>query len=218
MVGKRVCLVMLWQNPPRRDKPWNYIPLKFQRYTKHNLATGYLYVHVENVWGIPFPKRMKWKDCFLSELFQKQVSDYKWLQISWLQVDRWVTTIWLTTTKNAHDYKWPRSWPLATSLHWPTSWWLTKFYTDQQSCPQGDWLTTILTRSWWFTLIGQLADDWLSLHWPTDDWLSFINTDQQVDYNKCWWFFFFFWLTKLASSWQQIQYKWLDWLQIWLVE
>jgi len=81
IVGKRVCLVILWQNPARRDKPWNYIPLKFQRYTKLNLATRYLYGHVENVWGIPFPKRIEWKDWFLSELFQEQVSDYKWLQV-----------------------------------------------------------------------------------------------------------------------------------------
>jgi hypothetical protein len=84
MVGKGVCLVMLWQNPARRDKPWNYIPLKFQRYTKLNLATRYLYGHVENVWGIPFPKRMEWKYCFLSELFQEQVF---WLQIEYMLID-----------------------------------------------------------------------------------------------------------------------------------
>lgn len=59
VVGKWVCLVMLWQKPARRDKQWNYIPLEFQRYTKLNLDTGYLYGHVENVWGIPFPKRME---------------------------------------------------------------------------------------------------------------------------------------------------------------
>jgi hypothetical protein len=59
VVGKRVCLVMLWPNPARRDKPWNYIPLEFQRYTKLILTTGYLYEHVENVLGIPFPKRIK---------------------------------------------------------------------------------------------------------------------------------------------------------------
>jgi len=71
VVGKKVCLVILWPNPARRDKPWNYIPLKFQRYTKLILATWNLYGHVENVWGIPFPKRMKQKYCFLNELFQE---------------------------------------------------------------------------------------------------------------------------------------------------
>jgi hypothetical protein len=59
VVGKRVCLVMLWPNPARRDKPWNYIPLEFQRYTKLILATENLYGHVENAWGIPFPKKKK---------------------------------------------------------------------------------------------------------------------------------------------------------------
>jgi hypothetical protein len=92
MVGKGVCLVMLWPNPAKRDKPWNYIPLEFQRYTKLILATGNLYWHVENVWGIPFPKRIKWKDCFLGEIFQEQVSDYKLTtklieQMTTLQVD-----------------------------------------------------------------------------------------------------------------------------------
>ena len=77
VVGKRVCLVMLWPNPAKRDKPWNYIPLEFQRYTKHVLATGNLYEHVENVWDIPFPKRIESKYCFLGELFREQVSDYK---------------------------------------------------------------------------------------------------------------------------------------------
>jgi hypothetical protein len=71
VVGKRVCLVMLWPNPARRDKPWNYIPLEFQRYTKLILATNNLYGHVENVWGIPFPKRIKRKYCFLGELFHE---------------------------------------------------------------------------------------------------------------------------------------------------
>jgi hypothetical protein len=71
VVGKRVCLVMLWQNPARRDKPWNYIPTEFQRYTKLILATGNLYGHVENVWGIPFSKRKKEKYHLLSELFQE---------------------------------------------------------------------------------------------------------------------------------------------------
>lgn len=71
VVGKRVCLVMLWQNPARRDKPWNYIPTEFQRYTKLIPATGKLYGHVENVWGIPFPKRIMQKDHFLGKLFQE---------------------------------------------------------------------------------------------------------------------------------------------------
>ena len=59
VVGKVICLVILWPNPARRDKPWNYIPPEFQRYTKLILATGNLYGHVENIWGIPFPKRIK---------------------------------------------------------------------------------------------------------------------------------------------------------------
>jgi hypothetical protein len=71
VVGKGVCLVMLWPNPARRDKPWNYTPLKFQRYTKHILATCNLYGHVGNDWGISFPKRIKQKDHFLGELFQE---------------------------------------------------------------------------------------------------------------------------------------------------
>jgi hypothetical protein len=59
VIGKRVCLVMLWQNPARRDKPWNYTTLEFQRYTKLILATENLYGHVKNVWGILFPKTIK---------------------------------------------------------------------------------------------------------------------------------------------------------------
>jgi hypothetical protein len=47
---------------------------KFQRYTKHILATGYLYVHVGNVQGIPNPKRMERKYGVLDELFKEQVS------------------------------------------------------------------------------------------------------------------------------------------------
>jgi hypothetical protein len=68
---------MLWPNPAKRDKPWNYIPPEFQRYTKLILATGNLYEHVDNVRGIPFPKRMEQKYCFLGELFKEQVSGYK---------------------------------------------------------------------------------------------------------------------------------------------
>jgi hypothetical protein len=59
VVGKVVCLVMLWPNPARRDKPWNYIPPEFQRYTKPILATGNQYGHVENVWDISFSKKKK---------------------------------------------------------------------------------------------------------------------------------------------------------------
>jgi hypothetical protein len=68
---------MLWPNPAKRDKPWNYIPVEFQRYTKLIMATGNLYEHVENVWGIPFLKKNEQKYCFLGELFREQVSDYK---------------------------------------------------------------------------------------------------------------------------------------------
>jgi len=50
---------MLWPNPARRDKPWNFGPPEFQRYTKLILATGNSYGHVEDVWAIPFPKRIK---------------------------------------------------------------------------------------------------------------------------------------------------------------
>jgi hypothetical protein len=67
VVGKGVCLVILWQNPARRDKPWNYIAPKFQRYTKHLLTTGNLYGHIENVWGILFPKGIEEKDGVLGE-------------------------------------------------------------------------------------------------------------------------------------------------------
>jgi hypothetical protein len=56
VVGKGVCLVVLWQNPARRDKPWSYIALDLKRYTKRVLDMGNLYGHVENVWDIPFPK------------------------------------------------------------------------------------------------------------------------------------------------------------------
>jgi len=73
IIGKGVCLVVLWPNPTGRDKPWNYIILKFQRYTKPLLTTGNLYGHVENVWGIPFQKGMGKKDGVLGELFQEQV-------------------------------------------------------------------------------------------------------------------------------------------------
>jgi hypothetical protein len=61
---------MLCPNAARRDKPWNYITSKFQRYTKHILSMGNLYGHVGNVWGIPFPKGMEEKDGVLSELFK----------------------------------------------------------------------------------------------------------------------------------------------------
>ena len=94
VVGKWVCLVMLWQKPARRDKQWNYIPPEFQRYTKLNMDTWYLYGHVENVWGIPFPKRMERKYCFLSELFQEQCF---WLQIWLIGTTNWTT--------NRLDYK-----------------------------------------------------------------------------------------------------------------
>lgn len=90
VVGKGVCLVMLWPNPARRDKPWNYIPLEFQRYTKLILATENLYGHVENAWGIPFPKKKKWKECFLGEIFQESVFWLEMttdsLQVHWLQL------------------------------------------------------------------------------------------------------------------------------------
>ena len=94
VVGKWVCLVMLWQKPARRDKQWNYIPPEFQRYTKLNMDRWYLYGHVENVWGIPFPKRMERKYCFLSELFQEQCF---WLQIWLIGTTNWTT--------NRLDYK-----------------------------------------------------------------------------------------------------------------
>jgi hypothetical protein len=39
-VGKPNPKVMLWPNPIRRDKPWNYIALEFQKYTKPLLCLG----------------------------------------------------------------------------------------------------------------------------------------------------------------------------------
>jgi hypothetical protein len=78
IVGKWICLVVLWPNPLRRDKPWNYIALEFQRYTKHLLITGNLYRQIENVWGIPFPKGMEQKDGVLGELFRKLVFHSLW--------------------------------------------------------------------------------------------------------------------------------------------
>ena len=65
-VGKRVCLVVLCKNPARRDKQWNYIALQFQRYTKHVPPIRDIYEHVDNVWGIPIPKRMVQKYRFLT--------------------------------------------------------------------------------------------------------------------------------------------------------
>ena len=35
IVGKGVCKVRVWENHMRRDKCWNYIATKFERYTKH---------------------------------------------------------------------------------------------------------------------------------------------------------------------------------------
>jgi hypothetical protein len=67
-------LVMLWPNPARRDKPWNYIALEIQRYTKHLLATGNLYEHVDVIEGIPNPKRMEGKGGVLGRIFKEQVS------------------------------------------------------------------------------------------------------------------------------------------------
>jgi hypothetical protein len=71
MVGKPDPKVMLWPNPARRDKPWNYIALEFQRYTKHILTTGNLYGHVEDVWGILSLKRAGQKDGFLGVVMAK---------------------------------------------------------------------------------------------------------------------------------------------------
>lgn len=64
-------MVVLWKNPTRRDKQWNYIALQFQRYTKHVPPTRNIYEHVGNVWGIPIPKRMVSKYHFLSELLKE---------------------------------------------------------------------------------------------------------------------------------------------------
>ena len=118
---------MLWPNPARRDKPWNYIPPEFQRYTKLILATGNLYGHVENAWGIPFPKEIKWKEGFLGKIFQEYwemttkltAVDYKSIgyKTKWLQddinhkltaTDCKLLTWWLT----ANDYKtdWQQIW------------------------------------------------------------------------------------------------------------
>ena len=63
-------MVVLCPNPARRDKPWNYIALEIQRYTKHLLGTGKLYGHVGTVYGIPNAKRMEQKDDVLVELFK----------------------------------------------------------------------------------------------------------------------------------------------------
>ena len=71
VVGKRVYLVMLWLNPARRDKRWNYIALEFQRYTKHISEMENLYGRVDNVWGILIPKGMERKYRFLSELLKE---------------------------------------------------------------------------------------------------------------------------------------------------
>jgi hypothetical protein len=60
---------MLWPNAARRDKGWNYITSKFQRYTKHLFRMGNLYGHVDDVWGILFPKIMEEIDGVLGELF-----------------------------------------------------------------------------------------------------------------------------------------------------
>jgi hypothetical protein len=69
---------MLWKNPARRDKQWNYIALQFQRYTKHVPPIQNIYGHVDNVWGIPIPKRMVPKYRFLSELSkEKGIVDLK---------------------------------------------------------------------------------------------------------------------------------------------
>jgi hypothetical protein len=62
---------MLWPKTARRDKPWNNIALEFQRYTKHILAMGILYGHVDNVWGISILKRMERKYGVLGELFKE---------------------------------------------------------------------------------------------------------------------------------------------------
>lgn len=80
MIGKGVCLVILWPHPSRCDKPWNYIALEIQRYTKHIFTMGNLYGRVENVWGIPFLKRMEQKYHFLDGLFYKYVLHCERLQ------------------------------------------------------------------------------------------------------------------------------------------
>jgi hypothetical protein len=97
VVGKGVCLVMLWPNPARRDKPWNYIPLEFQRYTKLILSTENLYGHVENAWGIPFPKKKKVKRMFsgwdIPRISFLTRNDYRFTTSS-------LTTSWLQLTAN----------------------------------------------------------------------------------------------------------------------
>lgn len=110
---------MLWPKPAKRDKPWKYIPLEFQRYTKLSLATGNLYEHVENTWGIPFPKRIEWKYCFLNELFREQVSDhklttkFKWVSASNYQMIYFIGQRWL----QIKIYKLTYNYKLTTSDH-----------------------------------------------------------------------------------------------------
>jgi hypothetical protein len=231
---------MLWQNPARRDKPWNYIPPEFQRYTKLILATGNLYGHVENVWGIPFPKRIKWKGRFLSELFQEWVSDYilttkklemttnwlttndyRWLQIGWLQTDyklrdcRWLHFDWLTTD----DYKMITSWLQndykMTDYRWLQIGWLQTDYKTDRLKMTTFWLTTNrwLHFDWWTTNDYKLVDYKLTTSWLQTDYKQ-MTTFWLMDYTN--------WLTIinwLQISWLQTDYKLTDyrWLQIgWL--
>jgi hypothetical protein len=71
IIGICGCLVMMQPNPARRDKGWHYIALEIQRYTKHNMATKYLYGRVDDAWGILNPKRITEKYAFLVELFKE---------------------------------------------------------------------------------------------------------------------------------------------------
>ena len=102
-------------NPARRDKPWNYIALEFQRYIKHILATWNLYEQVGNFQDILFQKRTEWKYVVLSVLFKKQVvlttkhyKHYKhyWLQKHYKHYDyKTLQTLLLNYKHYKHDYK-----------------------------------------------------------------------------------------------------------------
>jgi hypothetical protein len=66
-----------------------------QTYPGHTNFCG----HEEHVWGIPFPKKKKWKGLFSWEKLQEQVSDYNLKSISNKWIDYKLTTV-LTTKFN----------------------------------------------------------------------------------------------------------------------
>jgi hypothetical protein len=114
VVGKRVCLVMLWQNPTRRDKTWNYIPLKISEV--HQTYPG----HMISIWacreclGHSISKKNKVKRCF----FGWVISRVSFLTPDWLQqIDHTTSWHWLQIHLQVDGWL-----QVGFRFYWPTNW------------------------------------------------------------------------------------------------